>query len=36
VCDVIVCYFFTRPAVVLLGGTGWLDEGDTFGLKNYE
>jgi len=36
VCDVIVCYFFTRPAVVLLGATGWLDEGDTFGLKNYE
>ncbi len=36
VCDLIVCYFFTRPAVALLGATGWLDEGDTFGLKNYE
>ena len=21
---------------VLLGDTGWLDEGDTFGLKDYE
>ena len=36
VCDVIVCYFFTRPAVGLLADTGWLDEGDTFGLKDYE
>jgi preprotein translocase subunit SecD len=36
VCDVIVCWFFTRPAVVLLADSGWLDEGDTFGLKDYE
>ena len=36
VCDLIVCWFFTRPAVLLLADTGWLDEGDTFGLKNYE
>lgn len=36
VCDVIVCYFFTRPAVSLLAETGWLDKGDTFGLKEYE
>jgi preprotein translocase subunit SecD len=36
VCDVIVCWFFTRPAVVLLADSGWLDEGDTFGMKDYE
>ena len=36
VCDLIVCWFFTRPAVLLLADTGWLDEGDTFGLKDYE
>ena len=36
VCDLIVCWFFTRPAVLLLADTGWLDEGDTFGLQNYE
>lgn len=36
VCDVIVFYFFTRPAVVLLANDGWLDRGDTFGLKDYE
>jgi preprotein translocase subunit SecD len=36
VCDVIVCWFFTRPAVLLLADSGWLDEGDTFGLKDYE
>jgi preprotein translocase subunit SecD len=36
VCDLIVCWFFTRPAVLLLADTGWLDEGDTFGLENYE
>jgi preprotein translocase subunit SecD len=36
VCDLIVCWFFTRPAVVLLADNGWLDEGDTFGLKDYE
>jgi preprotein translocase subunit SecD len=34
--DLIVCWFFTRPAVVLLADNGWLDEGDTFGLKDYE
>ena len=36
VCDLIVCWFFTRPAVLLLADNGWLDEGDTFGLKDYE
>lgn len=36
VCDLIVCWFFTRPAVILLAETGWLDRGDTFGLKDYE
>ena len=36
VCDLIVCWFFTRPAVLLLADTGWLDEGDTFGLEDYE
>ena len=36
VCDLIVCWFFTRPAVLLLADTGWLDEGDTFGLHDYE
>ena len=36
VCDLIVCWFFTRPAVLLLADSGWLDEGDTFGLENYE
>jgi preprotein translocase subunit SecD len=36
VCDLIVCWFFTRPAVCLLADEGWLDEGDTFGLKDYE
>ena len=36
VCDLIVCWFFTRPAVLLLADSGWLDEGDTFGLKDYE
>ncbi|WP_116998455.1 protein translocase subunit SecD [Desertimonas flava] len=36
VCDVIVFYFFTRPSVVLLAANGWLDRGDTFGLKEYE
>lgn len=35
VCDVIVFYFFTRPAVGLLADTGWLDEGDTFSMKDY-
>jgi len=36
VCDLVVCYFFTRPAVSLLADTGWLDRGDTFGLKDYQ
>ena len=36
VCDLIVCWFFTRPAVLLLADNGWLDEGDTFGLEDYE
>ena len=36
VCDLIVCFFFTRPAVGLLAEAGWLDRGDTFGLKEYE
>lgn len=33
VCDVIVLWFFTRPAVVLATGTGWLDRRNTFGLE---
>jgi preprotein translocase subunit SecD len=36
VCDLIVCFFYTRPAVGLLADSGWLDQGDTFGLKDYE
>ena len=36
VCDLLVCWFFTRPAISLLADTGWLDKGDTFGLKEYE
>ena len=32
VCDVIVLWFFTRPAVILATGTGWLDQHNTFGL----
>jgi len=32
ICDVIVLYFFTRPAVILLADTGRLDRRDTFGL----
>jgi preprotein translocase subunit SecD len=36
VCDLVVCLFFTRPAVALLADAGWLDRGDTFGLKDYE
>jgi len=32
VCDVIVLWFFTRPAVILFAGTGWLDRRNTFGL----
>ena len=33
VCDLIVFYFFTRPAVILLADTGRLDRRDTFGLE---
>jgi len=33
VCDVIVLWFFTRPAVILLAGTGRLDRRNTFGLE---
>ena len=32
VCDVVVLWFFTRPAVILATGTGWLDRHNTFGL----
>ncbi len=32
ICDVVVLYFFTRPAVILLAETGRLDRRDTFGL----
>lgn len=27
ICDLLVCYFFTRPAVYLLASSGWLDGG---------
>lgn len=33
VCDLVVCYFFTRPAIGLLADDGWLDRGDIFGLE---
>ena len=33
ICDVIVLWFFTRPAVILFAGTGWLDKRNTFGLE---
>ncbi len=33
VCDVVVLWFFTRPAVILFAGTGWLDRRNTFGLN---
>ncbi len=33
VCDIIVLWFFTRPAVILLAGTGRLDRRNTFGLE---
>ncbi len=33
VCDVVVLWFFTRPAVILFTGTGWLDQRNTFGLN---
>ena len=32
ICDVVVLYLFTRPAVILLADTGRLDRRDTFGL----
>ncbi|MET0147404.1 MAG: protein translocase subunit SecD [Ilumatobacteraceae bacterium] len=32
VCDVIVLWFFTRPAVILLASTGRLDRHDQFGI----
>ena len=32
ICDVIVLWFFTRPAVILLADTGRLDRHDPFGL----
>jgi preprotein translocase subunit SecD len=32
-CDLLVCYFFTRPAVILLAATGRLDRVDPFGLR---
>jgi preprotein translocase subunit SecD len=35
VCDLIVFFFFTRPAVALMAATGRLDRGDTFGLEAY-
>jgi len=31
ICDLLVCWFFTRPAVILLSRTRWL-EGDTAGF----
>lgn len=33
VCDVVVLWFFTRPAVILFAQTGWLDQRNTFGLN---
>ena len=32
ICDVLVLYFFTRPAVILLAESGRLDRRDVFGL----
>jgi preprotein translocase subunit SecD len=32
ICDMLVCYFFTRPAVFLLARSGWFDKGPTLGL----
>jgi preprotein translocase subunit SecD len=32
ICDMLVCYFFTRPAVFLLARTNWFDKGPTLGL----
>jgi preprotein translocase subunit SecD len=36
ICDVIVLWFFTRPAVILLAGTGRLDRHDPFGIGQPE
>ena len=36
VCDVIVLWFFTRPAVILMADTGRLDRHDPFGLGAVE
>ncbi len=35
VCDLIVFFFFTRPAVALMAASGRLDRRDTFGLEAY-
>jgi preprotein translocase subunit SecD len=32
ICDMLVCYFFTRPAVFLVARSGWFDEGPALGL----
>lgn len=32
ICDMLVCYFFTRPAVFLISRSGWFDEGPALGL----
>jgi preprotein translocase subunit SecD len=32
ICDMLVCYFFTRPAVFLVSRSGWFDDGPTLGL----
>ena len=34
ICDVIVLWFFTRPAVILMAGTGRLDRHDQFGTRS--
>ncbi|MGH9133953.1 MAG: protein translocase subunit SecD [Ilumatobacteraceae bacterium] len=33
ICDMLVCYFFTRPAVFLLTRSGWFDEGHALGIE---
>ncbi len=32
ICDMLVCYFFTRPAVFLISRSGWFDDGPALGL----
>ncbi len=32
ICDMLVCYFFTRPAVFLVARSGWFDDGPALGL----